>query len=34
MLGLTIENRRALVNATTTRTSGIAFAEWNPGDLR
>ncbi|MEC7842105.1 MAG: aldolase/citrate lyase family protein [Candidatus Latescibacterota bacterium] len=34
MLGLKIENRRALANAReTTRVPGIAFAEWGPGDM-
>ena len=34
MLGLKIENRRALVNVeVTTRVPGIAFAEWGPGDM-
>jgi 4-hydroxy-2-oxoheptanedioate aldolase len=34
MLGLKIENRRALANAEqTTRVPGIAFAEWGPGDM-
>ena len=34
LLGLKIENRRALENAeATTATAGIAFAEWGPGDM-
>jgi 4-hydroxy-2-oxoheptanedioate aldolase len=34
LLGLKIENRRALANAElTTRVPGIAFAEWGPGDM-
>ncbi|MDP6716150.1 MAG: aldolase/citrate lyase family protein, partial [SAR202 cluster bacterium] len=34
MLGLKIENRRALVNVeATTRVPGISFAEWGPGDM-
>lgn len=34
MLGLKIENRRALTNAeATVAVSGIAFAEWGPGDM-
>ena len=34
MLGLKIENRRALANAElTTQVPGIAFAEWGPGDM-
>ena len=34
MLGLKIENRHALANAEElTRVSGIAFAEWGPGDM-
>ena len=34
MLGLKIENRRALVNVeVTTRVPGISFAEWGPGDM-
>jgi 4-hydroxy-2-oxoheptanedioate aldolase len=34
MLGVKIENRRALVNAELTlRVPGIAFAEWGPGDM-
>jgi 4-hydroxy-2-oxoheptanedioate aldolase len=34
ILGLKIENRRALENAeATTRVPGIAFAEWGPGDM-
>ncbi|MCI0439156.1 MAG: aldolase/citrate lyase family protein [Chloroflexi bacterium] len=34
MLGLKIENRRALENVeVTTRVPGIAFAEWGPGDM-
>jgi 4-hydroxy-2-oxoheptanedioate aldolase len=34
MLGLKIENTRALVNVeVTTRVPGIAFAEWGPGDM-
>ena len=34
LLGLKIENRRALANAElTTRIPGIAFAEWGPADM-
>lgn len=34
MLGLKIENRRALENVDATlKTPGIAFAEWGPGDM-
>ena len=34
MLGIKIENSRALVNAEMTATvSGIAFGEWGPGDM-
>jgi 4-hydroxy-2-oxoheptanedioate aldolase len=34
LLGLKIENRRALENAeATTQVPGIAFAEWGPGDM-
>jgi len=34
MLGLKIENRRAIANVEMTmRVPGIAFAEWGPGDL-
>ena len=34
LLGLKIENSRALANAElTTRVPGIAFAEWGPGDM-
>jgi 4-hydroxy-2-oxoheptanedioate aldolase len=34
LLGLKIENRRALVNVDlTTRVPGIGFAEWGPGDM-
>ena len=34
MLGLKIENRRALTNAeATVAVPGIAFAEWGPGDM-
>ena len=34
MLGLKIENRRALANAeTSAAVPGIAFAEWGPGDM-
>ena len=34
MLGLKIENRRALANVEMTiRVPGIAFAEWGPGDM-
>ena len=34
LLGLKIENRRALANVEmTTRVSGIAFAEWGPSDM-
>lgn len=34
MLGLKIENRRALANVEeSTRVPGIAFAEWGPGDM-
>ena len=34
MLGLKIENKRALSNVeSTTRVPGIAFAEWGPGDM-
>ena len=34
MLGLKIENRRALANASaTTQVPGIAFAEWGPADM-
>ncbi len=34
MLGLKIENKRALANAeTSTKVPGIAFAEWGPGDM-
>ena len=34
MLGLKIENRRALVNVeVTSRVPGISFAEWGPGDM-
>jgi 4-hydroxy-2-oxoheptanedioate aldolase len=34
MLGLKIENKRALANVEmTTRVPGIAFAEWGPGDM-
>ena len=34
MLGLKIENTRALVNVeVTTQVPGIAFAEWGPGDM-
>ncbi|GIV80337.1 MAG: hypothetical protein KatS3mg050_4731 [Litorilinea sp.] len=34
LLGLKIENRRALENAElSTRVPGIAFAEWGPGDM-
>ncbi len=34
MLGLKIENRRALTNAKTSAcVPGIAFAEWGPGDM-
>ena len=34
MLGLKIENVRALVNVeVTTRVPGITFAEWGPGDM-
>jgi 4-hydroxy-2-oxoheptanedioate aldolase len=34
MLGLKIENKRALVNVElTTQVPGIAFAEWGPGDM-
>jgi 4-hydroxy-2-oxoheptanedioate aldolase len=34
MLGLKIENRRALANAeASARVPGIAFAEWGPGDM-
>ncbi|HXF62645.1 MAG TPA: aldolase/citrate lyase family protein, partial [Caldilineaceae bacterium] len=34
LLGLKIENRRALENAeATTRVPGLAFAEWGPGDM-
>jgi len=34
MLGLKIENRRALSNVElSTRVPGIAFAEWGPGDM-
>ena len=34
MLGLKIENKRALSNVeVTTRVPGIAFAEWGPGDM-
>ncbi|MDP3063378.1 MAG: aldolase/citrate lyase family protein [Chloroflexota bacterium] len=34
MLGLKIENRRALANAeVNVKTPGISFAEWGPGDM-
>ena len=34
MLGLKIENKRALVNAeSSAKVSGISFAEWGPGDM-
>jgi 4-hydroxy-2-oxoheptanedioate aldolase len=34
LLGLKIENRRALANAAETlKTPGIGFAEWGPGDM-
>ena len=34
MIGLKIENKRALANVEeTTRVPGIAFAEWGPGDM-
>ena len=34
MLGLKIENQRALANAEeSTRIPGVAFAEWGPGDM-
>jgi 4-hydroxy-2-oxoheptanedioate aldolase len=34
MLGLKVENTRALANAElTTRVPGLAFAEWGPGDM-
>lgn len=34
LLGLKIENRRALVNAeASTSVPGVAFAEWGPGDM-
>ncbi len=34
MLGLKIENKRALANAeASTKVPGIAFAEWGPGDM-
>ena len=34
MLGLKIENRRALENAeASTSVPGISFAEWGPGDM-
>lgn len=34
LLGLKIENRRALANAfETTRVPGVAFAEWGPADM-
>jgi 4-hydroxy-2-oxoheptanedioate aldolase len=34
MLGLKIENRRALENAeTSAAVPGLAFAEWGPGDM-
>jgi 4-hydroxy-2-oxoheptanedioate aldolase len=34
MLGLKIENKRALANAeTTAKVPGIIFAEWGPGDM-
>jgi 4-hydroxy-2-oxoheptanedioate aldolase len=34
LLGLKIENTRALANAeATTKVPGIAFAEWGPGDM-
>ena len=34
LLGLKIENKRALQNAElTTKVAGIAFAEWGPGDM-
>ena len=34
LLGLKIENKRALVNAElSTKVPGIAFAEWGPGDM-
>jgi 4-hydroxy-2-oxoheptanedioate aldolase len=34
MLGLKIENRRALANAEASlRVPGVAFAEWGPGDM-
>ena len=34
MLGLKIENKRALQNVEMTiRVPGIAFAEWGPGDM-
>lgn len=34
LLGLKIENRRALANVEmTTKVPGIAFAEWGPGDM-
>jgi 4-hydroxy-2-oxoheptanedioate aldolase len=34
LLGLKIENKRALANAeSSARVSGISFAEWGPGDM-
>ena len=34
MLGLKIENKRALVNAeASAKVPGISFAEWGPGDM-
>ncbi len=34
MIGLKIENKQALANAeASTRVSGIAYAEWGPGDM-
>jgi 4-hydroxy-2-oxoheptanedioate aldolase len=34
LLGIKIENKRALANAEkTTKTPGLAFAEWGPGDM-
>jgi len=34
LLGIKIENTRALANAeSTTRVPGLAFAEWGPGDM-
>ena len=35
VLGIKVENRRALANAElSTKVPGIAFAEWGPGDMR